>query len=133
MRLIAIADTLLGQLQLERFYDKLPLEGQVAFILYTLLMVVSTWAIFEKAGEPGWTAVIPFVNLYFLLKVAGKPWWWLILLLIPLVNVIVVFFTFLGLSRNFGQGLLFALALFFLSPLFVPILAFGGFRYQPRQ
>jgi hypothetical protein len=37
-----------------------------------VLTVVALWMIFEKAGEPGWKAVIPFYNSYILYKISGK-------------------------------------------------------------
>ena len=59
---------------------------EIAFII---LMVAAMWKVFSKAGQPGWAAIIPIVNMYFLCKVAGRPGWWVILLLIPLVNLII--------------------------------------------
>lgn len=49
-------------------------------------MIIAMWRIFTKAGQPGWAAIIPFYNIYVLMKVVGRPGWWLILFLIPLVN-----------------------------------------------
>ena len=40
--------------------------------------VVGMWKMFEKAGEPGWPALIPFYNLYkFCTITMGQPWYWL--------------------------------------------------------
>lgn len=54
-----------------------------------IIAIIGTWRTFEKAGQPGWGAIIPIYNAYLLLKIAGRPGWWLILLLIPLVNVVI--------------------------------------------
>ena len=88
------------------------------------------WRIFEKAGKPGWAAVVPIYNVLVLLQIVGRPWWWLLLLLIPLVNVVVGFLVALDLPRSFGHDLAFALGLFFLGIIFYPILALGGDSYQ---
>jgi hypothetical protein len=88
------------------------------------------WRIFEKAGKPGWAAVIPIYNVIVLLEVVGRPWWWFLLLLIPIVNFVVGFLLALDLSRSFGHDLAFALGLFFLGFIFYPILAFGSDRYE---
>ncbi|MEZ4508200.1 MAG: DUF5684 domain-containing protein [Eubacteriales bacterium] len=34
-----------------------------------VLAIVALWKIFEKAGEPGWAAIIPFYNAYVLFKI----------------------------------------------------------------
>src|SRR4051812_42634419 len=52
------------------------------YLAVFLLVVIGLWKVFEKAGQPGWAAIIPVVNLYFLCKVAGRPGWWVILYLI---------------------------------------------------
>lgn len=95
-----------------------------------LLMLVSMWRIFTKAGQPGWAVIIPFFNQYVMLQVAGKPGWWLLLFFIPVVNFIVYVVMIVGLAQNFGKGVLFALGLIFLPVIFYPILAFGGAEYE---
>jgi hypothetical protein len=97
-----------------------------------ILMVAAMWAVFKKAGEPGWAALIPIYNIMVLLKISGKPMWWVILMLIPFVNIIVLIIAIVGLARNFGKGAGFALGLVFLAPIFYPILAWGDARYQPQ-
>ena len=47
-----------------------------------VLMLVSIWKIYEKAGKPGWAAIVPIYNLIVLLEIVRKPLWWIILLLI---------------------------------------------------
>ena len=37
-----------------------------------VLMIVALWRIYEKAGEHGWAALIPFYKDYVLYKVSGK-------------------------------------------------------------
>jgi len=97
-----------------------------------ILMIAAMWAVFKKAGEPGWAALIPIYNIMVLLKISGKPMWWVILMLIPFVNIIVLIIAIVGLARNFGKGAGFALGLVFLAPIFYPILAWGDAQYQPQ-
>ncbi len=94
-----------------------------------VLIIVSMWKVFLKAGQPGWAAIIPIYNAYILLKVAAKPGWWLILFFIPLVNLVFIFLTFLGVAEKFGKGAGFAVGLFFLGFIFFPILAFSDAQY----
>lgn len=97
-----------------------------------ILMLVSIWKVFVKAGKPGWASLIPLYNAYVLLKIAGKPGWWLLLLLIPLVNLVFGFLTMLAFSERFGKGVGYALGLIFLPFIFYPILAFGESSYSPE-
>jgi len=90
------------------------------------------WKVFEKAGKPGWAAIVPIYNLIVLLQIAGKPVWWIVLLLIPVVNLVVLIVMYSGVARNFGKGVGFALGLIFLSFIFFPILAWGSAAYSPQ-
>ncbi|HEV7331005.1 MAG TPA: DUF5684 domain-containing protein [Flavisolibacter sp.] len=95
-----------------------------------LIGIISQWRIFEKAGKPGWAAIIPIYNLYVHLKVVGKPGWWMLLLFIPLVNLyFAIKITYL-LSKSFGKNIGFTLGLLFLPIPFFPILAFSSAKYQ---
>jgi len=104
-------------------------SGMFGFGL-TLLVVSSLWRIFTKAGRSGWLALIPVVNAITLLKVAGKPGWWVLLMPVPVLNLIVLLSMMSGLAKSFGRGFRFALGLSFLSPLFMPLLAFSDLRYR---
>jgi hypothetical protein len=66
--------------------------GLFLLLIYAVVIVgtiAGAWKIFEKAGQPGWAAIVPFYNTYILLKIAGRPGWWLLLYLIPLVNLVI--------------------------------------------
>lgn len=96
----------------------------VAFYIYVL------WTIFEKAGKPGWAAIIPIYNVIVLLEIVGRPIWWVILFFIPIVSFIISIIVALDLSKSFGHGALYGLGLAFLGFIFAPILAFGSDTYQ---
>jgi len=96
-----------------------------------ILEIAAMWKIYEKAGKPGWAAIIPIYNIWVLLEISGKPGWWIILMLIPIVNIIVAIVVIFGLAKNFGKGGLFALGLLLLGAIFYPILGFGDAEYQP--
>jgi len=99
----------------------------VAIVFYIWVM----WRIFEKAGRPGWAAIIPIYNSIVKLQIAGKPVWWFFLYLIPLVNIVIAIIVTVAFARVFGKGGWFAVGLIFLSFIFYPILAFGDAQYQP--
>lgn len=99
------------------------------FVFYVACM----WRIFEKAGKPGWLSIIPIVNLFMLVEIAGKEWWWFVLLFIPVVNFFASIIIIHGVSENFGHGIGFTLGLYFLSFIFYPVLAFGDSQYVGKR
>jgi hypothetical protein len=107
-------------------------SGLLIFIYLAILVLVvaGTWTMFQKAGQPGWAAIIPFYNLYIFCKVAQRPGWWLILLLIPLVNWVVWLIVSLDVAKQFGKGSGFGVGVWLLSFIFIPILGFGSAQYQ---
>jgi hypothetical protein len=104
----------------------------IIWCIVFIIQIAAMWKVFQKAGKPGWAAIVPIYNVIVLLDIAGKPWWWILLCLIPLVNIIVLIIVYVSLARNFGKGVGFALGLMFLSFIFFPILAWGDAQYQPQ-
>jgi hypothetical protein len=104
----------------------------IIWCVVVIIQIAAMWKVFEKAGKPGWAAIIPIYNVIVILDIAGKPWWWILLCLIPLVNIVVLIIVYISLARNFGKGVGFALGLMFLSFIFFPILAWGDAQYQPQ-
>jgi hypothetical protein len=99
-------------------------------IMVTIIEIVGAWYMFEKAGEPGWAAIIPISNYLIGIKIAGKPWWFILLMLIPLVNIVIYIIILDGLAKNFGKTTAFTLGLFFFRFIFIPILGFGNAKYS---
>jgi len=100
------------------------------YISVLVLVVIALWRVFEKAGQPGWAAIVPFYNLYILCKIAGKPGWWVLLMLIPLVNIVILLLVKIDLARAFGKDTAFAIGLWLLPIVFYPLLAFGDAQYR---
>lgn len=103
--------------------------GGIIALVIVIFYLATIWRIFEKAGESGFLAIIPIVNMFFLVKIAGKPWWWFLLLFIPIVNFIIIFLVWHGISEKFGHGIGMTLGLLFLGFIFLPILGWGGSEY----
>ncbi len=102
----------------------------IAYIIMIVLSLVGIWKVYEKAGQPGWHSIIPFLNVFTWLKIIKKPYWWFFLLLIPLVNLVIVFILGIELAKAFGKGTLFGVGLVLLPIVFYPILGFGEDTYQ---
>jgi hypothetical protein len=110
--------------------EEVGIVGIIIYLGIIVLMIASIWKIFEKAGKPGWAAIIPIYNIIVLLEVVGKPVWWIILFMIPFINVIFMIWTFNLLSKSFGKDEGFTIGLILLSFVFYPILGFGSAQYK---
>ena len=99
-------------------------------IAYTLFILVASWILYEKAGEPGWASLVPFYNLYLINTIAGKPGWWLIFWFLPIANLVVTILVCIALAEKFGKGALYGLGIIFLGFIFIPLLAFGDAEYE---
>ena len=98
-------------------------------VILLVITVIVYWTIFEKAGKPGWAALVPIYQFIVFMDIVGRPRWWWILLFVPLVNIIISLILSFDLARVFGKGTGFAIGLIVLQPLFVLILAFDDSRY----
>ena len=107
--------------------------GTLIYLAILVLIIAGYWKVFEKAGHPGWAAIVPFYNVYIMLKIAGKPGWWLLLFLIPFVNIIISIIVNVEIAQKFGRSAGFGVGLAFLSFIFYPILGFGDDQYQGNQ
>lgn len=110
--------------------------GILVLLIWLALIVVviaGLWKTFEKAGHPGWAAIIPIYNVYILCLIAGKPGWWVILFFIPIVSIIMSLLVSLDVAKNFGKGAGYGIGLWLLPFVFYPILGFGDAQYIGSQ
>ena len=101
----------------------------VISIIACVIGIIAMWKIFTKAGEAGWKSIVPFLNLYTLVKIADGNGVKFLLFLIPIVNVIFAFMLNIRLAKSFGKSTGFGIGLIFLSFIFMLILAFGDAQY----
>jgi len=102
----------------------------IIYLIIGILMLISMWKIYAKAGKPGWAAIIPIYNIIVLLEIVDKPLWWIILMFIPFVNIVISIIVTVELAKKFGQSVGFAIGMILLSIIFYPILAFGSSTYK---
>ncbi|UPK71315.1 DUF5684 domain-containing protein [Chitinophaga filiformis] len=98
----------------------------VFYLAIVVLLIVSGWKVFEKAGKPGWASIIPIYSLIVMLEIVGKPWWYIFMFLIPIYGwfILPIMLTH-DLSKSFGKDVGFTIGLLFLGIIFYPILAFS--------
>lgn len=102
----------------------------IIYLAVIVLAIIGLWRTFEKAGQPGWGAIIPIYNLYLMTQIAQKPGWWVIMFFIPLVNIVFNIMLSHEISKKFGQNVGFTIGLVLLPCIFYPILGFGNYSYQ---
>lgn len=105
----------------------------MAFIFAVVIFfLICEWKIFVKAGEPGWAALIPFYNIWVLMKITcNNNVLWFILFLIGVTSPVAAIISFIGLAKSFGKGVGTTLLLIFLPVIAMPMLAFGKAEYDP--
>ncbi len=101
----------------------------VCWVALIIFLIVAMWKVFEKAGQPGWAAIIPIYNWYIMTKIGGKPGWWVLMFLIPGVNLIFIIWLYNMISKSFGKEEGFTVGLVLLGIIFWPILGFGSAKY----
>ncbi len=72
-------------------------------IIGYILLSISLYKVFEKAGEEGWKGLVPGYNFVVWCKLIGRPGWWAALLLIPIVNVFIYSGMAVDMVRSFGK------------------------------
>ncbi|WP_431074187.1 DUF5684 domain-containing protein [Microbacterium phyllosphaerae] len=104
--------------------------GLITLAFY-VLVVIGLWKVFTKAGYPGILAIIPFVNIVFLVKIAGMSGWLALLYIIPIVGFIFGIIVAIKLGERFGKGGFFSFFLLFVFPYIgYLIIGFGESRYR---
>ena len=101
----------------------------IIYLAVVVLEIAAMWKVFEKAGKPGWAAIVPIYNIIVMLEIVGKPTWWVVLLLVPIVNYVILIWMINLMSLSYGKTTGFTLGLIFLAPIFWPILGFGDAQY----
>lgn len=135
----------------------------IVVLALTVLMIVSTWIIFRKAGTGGWKSLIPIYCDYTFFKIAWKRRYFFLSIILILLSVVAsnylvllvpeippILFSIIPLildilvviieiklhvkiARAFRKRGGFAVGLIFLPFIFFPILAFGRAKYRKRK
>jgi len=101
----------------------------ILYLAIIVIMIVGMWKVFEKAGKPGWAAIIPIYNLIILLEIVGKPMIWILWLIIPCVNIVFAIWLYNLVSKSFGKSEGFTVGMVIFPYIFWPILGFGDAKY----
>ena len=119
-------------------YDSISLGGFAALgggfflvgTILSILIIVSMWKIFKKAGKQGWESIVPIYNVIVMLEISGLPMWYLVLYIIPFANIYAMFKTYIELAKKFGKGTGFGVLTVFVPIVGFPVLAFSKCNYE---
>lgn len=107
--------------------------GSLIMLAIIIGVIAGWWKLFEKAGKPGWAAIVPIYNAVVLLEIAGRPIWWIILFIIPCFNIIAALIVSIDVAKAFGKDTVYGLLLFFFGFIFYPVLGFSDAKYIGPQ
>jgi ABC-type sugar transport system permease subunit len=106
-------------------------------IVFGIPAIVGLWKMFQKAGYPGWAAIVPVYNFIIYLKMVGRPTWWLALILltlIPFAGVVVAIVLGIilanDMAKSFGKDASYTVLLFLVPFIGYPMLGFGKAEYK---
>ncbi|MCX6323410.1 MAG: DUF5684 domain-containing protein [Sphingobacteriales bacterium] len=100
----------------------------ILYLIVVVIVIAGIWKTFEKAGQPGWAAIVPFYNYYIMAKIGGVKNWWFVF--IPFLNIYILFVISIAIAKSFGKDTGFGLGLALLGFIFYPILGFGSSVYK---
>lgn len=101
----------------------------IPICLIALPTTAGIWKSFDKAGEPGWAALVPLYNWMIMARIAGKGDTYAFLCLIPLAGPIFLIIIIVEFCKKFDVGAGFAWGLILLPFVFWPMLGLGSARY----
>lgn len=102
----------------------------IPFLILGIIYLIGMWKLFEKAGRPGWNAIIPFYSQYVLTEISGQEGLLFLLIFIPGVGAVIwQIMVALKIAPAFGKSTGFAIGLILLAPIFYCILGFGSDTY----
>ena len=111
-------------------FSSMSTSAQVTSAVLVVWTIICWWKMFQKAGLPGWGAIVPFYNIYLRFKMAWMSGWWVLSLLFFPLFIIAFIVSFFKVPQRFGKHWAWGFGLWFLNPIFIGILAFGKASYK---
>ncbi len=123
----------------------------IVVLVLAVLTIIANWKLFEKAGEPGWSAIIPFYSSYQMAKIGtGNEtlcWTFVALsivdfvlgrikgdngiivtlaLLVSLALLVISCYVYYKYTQSFGQSTGMCILAIFFAPIIYMIMAFSS-------
>lgn len=93
----------------------------IYFILFYILLSISLYFLFPKAGADGWKGLVPGLNFMEWADIVGRPKWYGLLCFVPIVNFFIIAGLAVAMAKSFGRNGFGEAAL---AVLYAPILFF---------
>lgn len=106
------------------------------FLIFFLAFGAGLYKLFEKAGQSGWKAMVPFYNLVVWADLIGMKRWRLVYMFVPLVNIFTFAYMLIDLVNSFGRWGFWQQAAAVAVPfIYLPMLGFapGGRKEQVEE
>ena len=91
------------------------------FVVYYILLSISLYFLFPKAGVPGWKGLVPGLNFVEWCSIIGRSKWYALWILVPIVNFFIVTGMSVAMAKSFGRNSFLDAAL---AVIYAPILFF---------
>ena len=135
----------------EKILGNLTAGAIIAIVILSLLacaiivlMLVSNYMIFKKAGEKPWKGLIPLYNSWVETRIAGLAWYWFLIFagltammemfsagFVVSFGLVLTSFNYnYNIAKKFGRTEGFAFLCTILPIIGLPILAFGDSKYK---
>lgn len=102
----------------------------IIIITFVILTIIGIWKAFVKAGYAGWESLIGGHNTFVRFEISGIKPYWIFLLLVPIVNIFILFWLNIEFAKSYGRSIGFGIGLTLLPGIFFPILGLGGSQYM---
>lgn len=93
------------------------------------LQIAGMWKMFEKAGKPGWAAIVPFYGSYIRTEITIGCGWFFLLAMVPYVGFVYNIYLCYNLCKSFGYPWPFTIGLVLVPYVFYPIMGFSKNPY----
>ena len=100
--------------------------SDIISLALVILLLVSYWRMFQKAGQPGWKAIVPLYNGYTLTSLVFSSGWFFLLAIVPIANIVFYCMLCTRLAKAYGKGTGFGVLTIFFPYVCFPILAFSS-------
>ncbi len=57
----------------------------IFLLAWAVFYVIGLWKMFEKAGQPGWKAIVPYYNTWTLVEIVGLNWYWFLVAMVSTI------------------------------------------------
>lgn len=86
------------------FFASFALAIIVFALIFYVIFAICLMKLAKKTGvADGWWAWIPILNIFLLLRIAGKEWWWVFLFFVPLINIVIGIILWMAIAERVGK------------------------------